>query len=725
MGSKQLDEAEIFNTARKIEAPQARADYVERVCGDDRALWDRITALLRAHDEDQSFLESPPTALAANTEGPPIREGPGTVIGPYKLHEQIGEGGFGVVYLAEQLKPVRRRVALKIIKPGMDSKQVIARFEAERQALALMDHPNIARVLDVGATESGRPYFVMELVKGIAIIEYCDQCNLTTRERLELFISVCQAIQHAHQKGIIHRDVKPTNVMIAMQDGRAAPKVIDFGVAKAINQRLTEHTLYTRFAQMVGTPMYMSPEQAEMSPIEVDTRSDIYSLGVLLYELLIGATPFDKKRLSEASYDELRRIICEEQPPPPSSRLSTLGDMAATIAEHRRTDLRKLNQLVRGDLDWIVMKALEKDRTRRYETADGLARDIERYLTEEPVEARPPSAVYKFACRNRAALATTAVVLATVVVGLTVSTILIAREQGRTVAALTEAQENLQAAQQQRARAETNFQKAREAVDKMLTQVADELRDLPGLREQPDSPEFEEIKQALLEDALEFYQGFLQESATDPLVRYETGHAYLRVAQITQTMRQYQRSEETYRGAVELLGELSAEFPDEPTYYSDLASAYQGLAGVLKDTSRPAEAERAYRRALDVLEELVAKFPDVVEYRNELTDALGGLGWALHALGRHQESEQSFRRVLDLRQKLASELPDQAWCRVGVAWSYNDLGIVLARTTRFEEAANFHRAASEVFAKLVSEHPTKPWYRANFASTTSSLASTL
>ncbi len=353
MGYKQLDEAAIFNAARKITESESRAGYLKQACGENPALLERVGVLLRAHDEEKSFLESPPPAFVATADTSPIREGPGTVIGPYKLHEQIGEGGFGVVYLAEQQKPVRRRVALKIIKPGMDSRQVIARFEAERQALALMDHANIARVLDAGATESGRPYFVMELVKGIPITDYCDQCNLTTRERLALFVSVCQAVQHAHTKGIIHRDVKPTNVMMAMQNEEATPKVIDFGVAKAINQRLTEHTVYTQFAQMVGTPMYMSPEQAEMSPIEVDTRTDIYSLGVLLYELLIGATPFDSQRLTEANYDELRRIIREEEPPRPSTRLSTLqsepsrrtSGSGRPLPNGRRSDCRLLRRV--------------------------------------------------------------------------------------------------------------------------------------------------------------------------------------------------------------------------------------------------------------------------------------------------------------------------------------------------------------------------------------------
>jgi WD40 repeat protein/serine/threonine protein kinase len=335
----------------------------------------------------------------------------GTVIGPYKLMEQIGEGGFGLVFVAEQLAPVRRKVAVKVIKPGMDTRDVIARFEAERQALAMMDHPNIARVLDAGATDSGRPYFVMELVRGVPITDYCDRNRLTPRERLELFVVVCQAVQHAHQKGIIHRDIKPSNVLVTLLDGRPLVKVIDFGVAKALHQSLTDKTIYTRFAQMVGTPLYMSPEQAEMSGLDIDTRTDIYSLGVMMYELLTGTTPFDKKRVAKAAYDELIRMIREEDPPKPSTRLSQSTASLPAIAEHRRTEPVRLSKMFRGDLDWITMKAIEKDRTRRYESASGLAADVRRYLHDEPVEASPPSAGYrlrKLARRHRAALVTSA-----------------------------------------------------------------------------------------------------------------------------------------------------------------------------------------------------------------------------------------------------------------------------------------------------------------------------
>jgi non-specific serine/threonine protein kinase/serine/threonine-protein kinase len=363
-----------------------------------------VQELLAAYESSDGFLDRPPPNATVDEQ--PVTERPGTVIGPYKLKEQIGEGGMGLVFVAEQQEPVRRKIALKIIKPGMDSKQVIARFEAERQALALMDHQNIAKVFDAGTTESGRPYFVMELVHGVPITEYCDTNKLTPRQRLELFVPVCQAIQHAHQKGIIHRDIKPSNILVTMYDDKPVPKVIDFGVAKAIEQRLTEMSVYTQFGTLVGTLEYMSPEQAEMNAFGVDTRSDIYALGVLLYELLTGTTPLERLRLREAAFNEIVRLIKEEEPQKPSVRLSTSGALAK-VAAARKTDPAKLSNLVRGDLDWIVMKCLEKDRSRRYETAGTLARDIERHLHDEPVEARQPSVLYrlrKFVRRNRVAV---------------------------------------------------------------------------------------------------------------------------------------------------------------------------------------------------------------------------------------------------------------------------------------------------------------------------------
>ena len=405
MPDRPSSEKSIFLEAVEKTSAAERARYLDQACADDRELRARVEALLEAHARPQRLLDAPaaPAPGLAGTIDQPMTERPGTMIGPYKLMEQIGEGGMGLVFVAEQQQPVRRRVALKVIKPGMDTREVIARFEAERQALALMDHPNIARVLDAGATGSGRPYFVMELVKGVPITQYCDDNRLTPRQRLELFATVCQAVQHAHQKGIIHLDIKPSNVLVSSHDGTPVVKVIDFGVAKAVGQQLTERTIYTALAQMVGTPLYMSPEQAGMSSLDIDTRTDIYSLGVLLYELLTGTTPFDKARLKQAAFDEIRRIIREEEPQKPSTRISTT-DAAPSIAACRHTEPAKLVKLVRGELDWIVMKCLEKDRSRRYETASGLALDVQRYLHDEHVLACPPSAAYrlrKFARRNR------------------------------------------------------------------------------------------------------------------------------------------------------------------------------------------------------------------------------------------------------------------------------------------------------------------------------------
>jgi eukaryotic-like serine/threonine-protein kinase len=644
----------IFVTARDIADPAERAAYLTQACGNDADLRQRVEAMLRdATGADEFF----------GPEATVVTEGPGTVIGRYKLLQKIGEGGMGVVYMAEQREPVTRKVALKIIKLGMDTKQVVARFEAERQALALMDHPNIAKVLDGGATESGRPYFVMELVAGLPITQFCDEANLSTHDRLELFVDVCSAIQHAHQKGIIHRDIKPSNILVTLHGDKPVPKVIDFGVAKATQGRLTEKTLFTQFQQFIGTPAYMSPEQAGLSGLDIDTRSDIYALGVLLYELLTGTPPFDGKELLKAGLDEMRRTIREQEPPRPSNRISTLqGEDLTTTAKHRRTDPPKLIHLVRGDLDWIVMKALEKDRARRYETANGLASDIKRHLSDEPIVARPPSALYRFqktVRRNKLAFAAASVVIAALVIGLTVSTWMFFK------------------AQAQKKKAETEAAKA--------TAVSDFLQEMLRSADPFDLKGSDYTVRQLLDDYSAGLGKKLEgQPEVEATVRATIGNAYRRQGAPDKAEPHLERALALRR---RLYGEQSEE----------VALSLVDHAWNLFEQERLPEAEAEVRRALAI-------------YRKRGTDALpviNGLCALQGILGKQKrlkEVEAAGEEAL----ALARNSPEREFPKI--ATMLHALAEVKVLQAKYVDAENLARQAVEMSRRLQGpEHPEMGW----------------
>jgi eukaryotic-like serine/threonine-protein kinase len=635
----------------------------------------------------------------------------GTKIGPYKLLQQIGEGGFGIVFMAEQHQPVYRRVALKIIKPGMDSAQVIARFEAERQALALMDHPNIARVYDAGTTGAARPYFVMELVHGVPITAYCDDNHLTVRERLELFMPVCKAIQHAHQKGIIHRDLKPSNVLVSLYDGQPVPKVIDFGVAKATEQRLTERTMFTQYGQIIGTLEYMSPEQAEMSQVGVDTRSDIYSLGVVLYELLTGSTPLERQRLREAGLTQMLKMVKEEEPPRPSTRLSSTQEVAR-IAAARRTEPVKLARLLRGELDWIVMKCLEKDRARRYETANGLARDIERYLRDEAVEACPPSTGYrlrKLAGKHRTAFTIAAGVLLLLVLAGALcawQAVRATRAEGRALA-------ERDRAEQEKDRAEAGFRMARDTVDRFFTQVGES----PQLQAQG----MEKFRKDLLQNAKDFYERFIREHFDAPAARHDLGLAHVRLARIQQVLGDYREAETSLENAIALLAALSSEEPDVADYQRDLATGYAAMGDVYRETSRFDRSEAAYQEALGIQQKLAAAHPDMAVYRSGVASTYFGLGLMHKLADRQEKASASFEQAQALQTRLVGEQPRGAEYQVALARTHTELAQAYSRLGLSSKAKAVLKEALSVYERLLRDYPDVPEYQENLGSAHTSL----
>jgi eukaryotic-like serine/threonine-protein kinase len=633
-----MTERTAFMEALEIADLSRRSEFLDRACVGDTQMRARVEDLLKAHSEPGPFMERPAAGLATMIDQSPGFERPGAMIGPYRLIEQIGEGGMGIVFVAEQVQPIRRQVALKVIKPGMDSKQVVARFEAERQALALMDHPNIARVLDAGSTEAGRPFFVMELVRGISISTYCDQARLGLRQRLELFIQVCRAVQHAHTKGIIHRDLKPPNVLVTSHDGIPVPKIIDFGVAKALQQQLTPQAVYTGVAQMIGTPLYMSPEQVEFNDLGVDTRSDIYTLGVMLYELLSGTTPFDEERLRTVGFDEMRRIIREEEPPRPSNRLSTLGAALDTVAERRAVDPRRLRETLHGELDWIVLKALEKDRTRRYETASVFAADIQRYLNDDVVEACPPSRSYrlwKFAKRNRAMLVSGAVVLVVLMGGLAGTALGLFSAQAERdraiVAEKSEIQERIRAeGERDRAMNAEREAKAREkdasdekqralllAAEKNAILEFFQKNVLAAARPKDQSGGLghEATVRAALDAAeAEIASTFQGQPLVEAAIRNSMGASYWYLGEAKLAIAHYER-------ALNLRKEnLGSEHPDTLAVMSNLANAYRA-AGRFNDAVRLHEITLKLRQTA-----LGPRHPDTLISMNNLASAYQSAG---------------------------------------------------------------------------------------------------
>jgi eukaryotic-like serine/threonine-protein kinase len=740
-----MNERDIFVSALQKDA-SLRPAYLDEACAGNASLRRRIDALLKAHDEPDGFLDSPadvdaaavdtlgqehPSTLgldaaiadtaaastleakleafltndmpAGATPAPASRlaaDGPGARIGPYKLLQKIGEGGMGTVYLAEQEKPVRRRVALKVIKPGMDTEQVVARFDAERQALAIMDHNNIAKVFDAGATESGRPFFVMELVNGIPITDYCDGAKLSPRERLDLFIPVCQAIQHAHQKGIIHRDIKPSNILVTLHDGKPVPKVIDFGIAKAISQRLTERTMFTQFGAVVGTLEYMSPEQAEMSGMDIDTRTDVYALGVVLYELLAGTTPLQRTSLREAAFAEILRRIREEDPPKPSKRLSESGENLASISAHRKTEPLRLTKLVRGELDWIVMKALEKDRGLRYATANGFAQDIQRYLEGDPVEACPPSAPYKlrkFARKHRAALATVGAFALLLVAGAGVSAGLAVRadrERARAVKA-----EN--SAKDQQVRAQEREQMAIDAVRR----YGDVVRETPELR---NDPGLAKLRATLLKEPQAFFKRLRDRLQADrdtaPESLAQLASAIFDLALLTNEIGDREDALRSYQEALAIRDRLARAKPLDTALERDLARTHNNIGGVQSETSRPVEAMASYEAARAIWERLVRQNPSVIEYRERLAWCYHNIGILQSDTGQRAEAMTSYERARAIRERLVRENPSVTEFQCDLAKNHNDIGTLQHVTGRRAEALASYEQTRVIWERLEREN---------------------
>jgi serine/threonine protein kinase/tetratricopeptide (TPR) repeat protein len=723
-------------------SPEERAAFLEQACAERPELLASVKALLADHEKPGNILDRPPlTEGHAEPEPgepspqedtsayqPPI--GPGIVIASrYTLVEKIGEGGMGEVWVAKQSEPVKRKVALKLIKAGMDSRAVLQRFEQERQALALMDHPHIAKVLDGGLTADRRPFFVMELVSGLPLTRFCDDAKLGVRDRLELFVPICQAVQHAHQKGIIHRDLKPSNILVTIIDGRGVPKIIDFGVAKATSGRLTDGTLSTQFGAVVGTLEYMAPEQAGFAGEDIDTRADIYSLGVILYELLTGLRPLDATRLRKAALTEMIRILREEEPSKPSTRLSTDAS-APSLAALRHTEPRKLASLLRGELDWVVMKCLEKQRDRRYETASGLARDIERYLADEPVEARPPSTPYKlrkFMQRNRAAVLGVMAVTAALLGGAALATwqaIVANRARAELAANNRELDEANQAAIRSRNRAEEREDMALKAIDNYRRVVESN----PDLTTRSD---LKPLRERLLEAPLGFYRQFkealLREKGEgspsarldEKLMRANFALAWLNAESGTPL-----DALKSYQEAADILEPL-VELTHDRTHRRDLAMVLNNLGNVQVELGRFDDARKTHDKALGLRRDLVDEFPGEEDWLLDLSYSEHNLGWLDTKVGRTESALVHYRRAVELREKCLELGPTRVDRRAALASTLHNLGWLTGATGLKKEAQALLRRGIALLERCVADQPNVITYREDLAETLSALAELL
>lgn len=639
--------------------------------------------------ERKSIADDQPTAATEKS---------GDQIGPYTLLKGLGQGGMGAVWLAEQREPVRRQVALKVIRSGMASDSVVARFEAERQALALMDHPNIAKVFDAGTTSTGRPYFVMELVHGIPITKYCDQERLTIRQRFELMIPVCQAVQHAHQKGIIHRDLKPSNILVGPYDGTPVPKIIDFGVAKATGPALLDQSMHTMAGAIIGTLEYMAPEQAGATHLDIDTRSDIYSLGVVLYELATGAPPFSRRLLRSAALEEMLRMIREVEPSKPSTKLATAEELPS-LAATRGMEPRRLTSFVRGDLDWIVMKCLEKDRERRYETANGLANDIHRYLADEPVSAGPPSRIYrtrKFIRRHRGGVAAIGTALALLVGGTVGTTWGMVRASAKETIARTE-----------RDRAIEARNVTREALDAMVSEATgDSLATQRNLSSE---------QKRFLNRVVTYYEAFAAEPGEGRLGQERLANVCFRLGLIRYRLGQRQEGLEVFQRSAALFGALAAEHPKAIHYRKNLAKSYNVLGNLYRLLERREDSKSAYASALALQAALVAEAPNEPEYRRDLAGSHSNLGIVLYELGDQDEAEAAHKMALTIRARLAAEYPANSDFQQDLAVNHSNLGNFYYRQSRKKDAESSYRTAIGIQERLALEPSAPASHRHLFA----------